>query len=184
MNITTADKSLAEQFASIFKVRLGTRVYKNKPGAPNYVVSFADQSVSDSLIQAGIQPRKSYVDQPLPDVPERFRADFARGLLDSDGCVALNKVNNALYFYWFGNKSYLEAFQRYLPVASTLLQIQPRLYRVAVHRFDDVKPLFDWLYPEGCLCLERKRHRVKSWLQWRASGAKETFKDGEYGRHR
>lgn len=80
--LTTADQQWANDIAKVLGI---DHVIKSKARA-SYAVSWSDRDSARWLLAHNCIPRKSKIVQ-LPSVPDKYLADFIRGLFDGDGSI-------------------------------------------------------------------------------------------------
>jgi hypothetical protein len=86
VSFDTSDEKLAVTYLTCLgrPIRYGRR--RTRMGGYYYKVQFSDVALYRWLVEQGLHPRKSLTLGAV-DVPDRFLAAFARGLLDGDGSI-------------------------------------------------------------------------------------------------
>ena len=117
----------------------------------------------DSLTQYGITERKTFSTKLPKQIPEPYMKDFIRGYFDGDGCITYNKKRNTKVFSLTGTFELLDAIQNILVTKLKLpknkLQVQKNSFTLAYGGNHQVTKIFEYLYNNSSLCLERKRNR-------------------------
>lgn len=102
VNVAEKDKNiifLLQQFISpytrvrIKKESITERGYLRKP---QYEISFYSKKLFTDLCNLGCYPRKTYLENHIPDIPEGLKIHFIRGYFDGDGC-ACNYLKKTCY---------------------------------------------------------------------------------------
>lgn len=68
--------------------QLTTRKGKTYTSQPSCSAVFTRRRIYDDLAKIGLCPRKTYVDLPLPPIPDRLIRWFILGLFEGDGCIS------------------------------------------------------------------------------------------------
>lgn len=143
---------------------------------PQSCLNLTSKRLCESLVGLGMKPRKTYNDDPFPDVPDVFAGDFVRGYLDGDGCVHVRGDYCAVSFV--GSPKFMEGFR---DAISRLAKVKYKRCHVVTKKTtysqlcwsanDDLACIRDFIYPTGHgFCLERKKDKLIGW-----------FKDGVRG---
>lgn len=93
LQLQEADKEILEQF----KKDLGLEsaiIYDKRQNSTCCSVEFTDEQIFTDLEKYGIVPNKTYIIDHIPydTVPEQFLCDYARGLIDGDGSIFVDKT--------------------------------------------------------------------------------------------
>jgi hypothetical protein len=140
--------------------------YINNQGVnigPQVVCAMSSYLLVQALVKLGCRENKSNCDYPLPEIPDEYLSNTARGLLDSDGCAS-NGV-----FLWLGTYRLIHDLQDRIVDAVKISPNKPCLYGgswgIAWAARDDRFTLYDWLYPTGrYLHGERKKEELRKHL--------------------
>lgn len=153
--IVSKDKEILEKFQGIFNYgHIGTL---NKGKYESYRLILADKPLIQSLLDRGLVPNKSEVGCTVKYDTE-YKYDFLRGLIDSDGCVS--KKNDWVAVSIYGHRLTIDQVVRGFPEINFYrYQRNSKLHSLWLRKKDDVKKLYDSLYYDGCICLERKRRK-------------------------
>lgn len=97
-SITSKDRDWLESIRNI--------LCPNKPLYQNgncYILQIFDIKSLNWLLSYGCVPNKSLTLSLQKDIPDQYKADFIRGVIDGDGCVSLSNYrvvkNNKEYYY-------------------------------------------------------------------------------------
>lgn len=133
------------------------------------VWTVCDLALRRELVELGLPPgRKSGTVAP-PTVPFSVR-DYLRGVIDGDGSVGFTSTGRPFISLVTASRSLAEFFcAQALEVAGAHRTLKrnarDRIYNPMVGG-DPAAPLAAWLYPKGCLALERKRTAAALVAAW------------------
>lgn len=119
--------------------------------------------MSKDLIEKGLCPKKSLVlTFPTTDIlPEELIHHFIRGYFDGDGCVTQN-LKGERYISFVGTKDMLENIRRHLKIEAIVKKekrTQKEIYFLQTGGNKSVLKIFDYLYKDATIFLERKQKR-------------------------
>lgn len=123
------------------------------------------------LLELGLKPRKTFNNDPYPEIPDDMLPHFARGNLDGDGCISICHTGVCSVSF-SGPINFIEGLKQSL---IRILGLSPNKTQISGHSvliasitwgsLWDLETLFAFLYPEGYdFCLERKRRNLVKWL--------------------
>lgn len=174
LNITSIEKKylckIRKAFASTHKISKKPCGRLNKFG---YQLQFRNTTIIADLLLLGITPRKTYNLAPIK-VPDKYFADFTRGLFDGDGTVYIYKVNNTPQIkvgFVSASLPFLIDFNQHLckmlniPIKNIKKNIQKTmpLYSICFY-IDDCKKLNQFMYKNNpTLFLPRKQKIFNQW---------------------
>jgi hypothetical protein len=119
-------------------------------------MSITDHVIAGNLRSLGFEERKS-MREKLPDV-YAFNADFWRGMIDGDGCIA----KTAWTMNLCGSKEVCDGFADFAVSVGTnkrpYVKDVSGLYTSVLTNKNDVKIVLDALYKDASLFLERKHN--------------------------
>jgi hypothetical protein len=118
-------------------------------------------------------PAKSLV-ASMPDVPETFLPDFIRGFVDGDGFVYWeNSQRRRPAIGMVGGIHFLKqlavVIDEQAGVGVANVKAYPNKAPFIAYTGIKAKTLGKWLYPQGCLMLERKGLVAQSFTSWELS---------------
>jgi hypothetical protein len=159
------DKDHLQKLSDIFNKPLNQ--FKSSPHLIWLVIS--KNQVYTDLLNNGIEERKTYSTSTtiLSHVPNIIMNHFIRGYFDGDGWTHHNK-----YHYKFGlcgTKEFLSEIQKIL-----IQKIQTRhnipIYKKQIFELNyesqaDVLSIYNWLYKNATVWLERKRDKFKEMIE-------------------
>lgn len=127
-----------------------------------------------TLADLGMHPRKTYNDDPFPNVPVEFLPHFIRGYLDGDGSTGIygDKVKFGSVAF-VGSPKFMAGLRenliKYTGLSERKMSEQDNkktpTSTVAWTSRSDLRKFYDYIYPEGFeFCLERKRQKLADWL--------------------
>lgn len=128
------------------------------------------------LEMLGLHPRKTYNDDPFPNIPDDMLGHFVRGYFDGDGsaCLAHNKRYDGdfLIVGMVGSPRFIvgihDALVRVAGMSPKSVQhrkVKTACCTIAWTALRDLKAFYSFIYPDGfAFCLERKRRKLADWL--------------------
>lgn len=147
------------------KSGVGNKVYEN------VTLPIHSKKMVDKLFEYGITNQKSMVIEMPIGIPDEFKLDFIRGYFDGDGSIAITYPTNKKRFKTLtpqlrlrivsGNRVILEQFSEVISSMSDIRlkhvsQRKANLYELEYSTLDSIK-IYNMMYSESCLSLERKR---------------------------
>lgn len=134
------------------------------------VLRFYGNAVVELMAEYGILPRKTWINYPLPAIPDEKMCHFLRGVFDGDGWVSFSKGHFSAGF--LGPELFVTDIRDFLTERLGLprmkVQSRPGHYAVAYANRDALRRLYDFLYPSGdYIYLERKRTLLAEIINWR-----------------
>jgi hypothetical protein len=86
-------------------------------------------------------------------VPEHLIHHFMRGYFDGDGCISGD------HFSVIGTVSFLDSFSSKLNLTKVKYISEGQAFRYAKHGRNNLKKIYDYLYKDATIFLERKKYR-------------------------
>lgn len=162
LNISSEDEAHLRQICNIFGEDLKIR-HNEKKGCEWWCLNIPSRDICNRLLELGISERKSTEPSNVNFewLGDNFR-HFIRGLFDADGYV---RITTVLDVSFVGHDSYITDIQKriegqwgykYTPALSYL-----SLHGTVEHR----KFIYEYLYQEATIWLQRKRDIIESWYQ-------------------
>ena len=112
-----------------------------------------------SLIKLGVIPNKTG-EENFPDIPQKFYAAFLRGFFDGDGITCIRKRKRSGFI---SSRNMLLRIQELIGVEKTIHH-PPNTKNPNVNYFHlekhDSKILYDFIYDNATVWMERKRKRL------------------------
>ena len=148
------NKNLKYQKPKIVKSKNG-KTYNNS-GA--YTLSINSKKIIKKLISYGCSPQKSLtLDWPV-NIPENLLNHFIRGYFDGDGSVCARTIS------FVSSDLFCQKLKKFLDDKLHInTKLTKRLYekvsRLSLHKMKENKILYDYLYGNATLFLERKRSK-------------------------
>ena len=154
---------IRERLGSHHHVRRYEKIQKSGTISPMTMIGISSQQLTQSLIDHGVLPGKSYRDIPFPYVPEAFIQHFTRGVFDGDGCVGHYRylINSRWaeknIFYILGSHRFIQGqYERLINAIPTLSKLPPKPRKrnptISIIQWQDPSDLTKiarWLYPPG-----------------------------------
>ena len=121
------------------------------------------------LSKYGIIPNKTKKTKTLPDIPNEFKKDFIRGLIDGDGSIyqSSNKYNHVTFCSYQYNicnqlQNWCDELINSKNKAKILKDKGKEIYRVHYNNQEQVKRLVTVLYKDSNFYLARKYSKAKA----------------------
>lgn len=143
---------------------------------PQWSLIVNSKAIVKRLMALGMKPRKTFNDDPFPDVPDDMMPHFIRGCFDGDGSACTYKVNRG----WGGcSVSYVgsikfvtgfrDALVRLAGMSNKPLQMRygktVTYCNIAWSGINDLQAFYRFVYPnDHGFCLSRKRNKIRAWL--------------------
>jgi len=171
IDLTSVDVDQLENFSHALgrEFRIGKKFNKSK--TPAYRIQFSDVAYYDFLLAVGLTPAKSLTITRL-HIPDKYYADFLRGLFDGDGsCYAyMDKRWRSSYMYYITFTSASMDFIRFIQASNTRLigvgagsvRKGVRAYIIAYAKKDALKLFLYMHYHPDVICLQRKYNKLVS----------------------
>lgn len=140
-----------------------------------YMLRIGSHEIYNDLIELGITPKKSKIIN-LPDMPQRYAADFCRGYLDGDGCINLYEKKRRLSItFTSGSEIFLKQLTDMISIAVGIkahnVFKNNRAFQIK-YSTKEAMPLLRYIYYNTAdgLYLERKYSQflkyIKLYPQW------------------
>ena len=138
----------------------------------SFRLQIANKKMINSLFELGACEHKTYNGLKFyPEIPENFHRHLLRGLLDSDGCVShyqQTPVKKALQVsFIFSSERMAEWASRMIPFEykSYIRNNNINLYLKIIHKIEELKKLYFWLYGNSNIFLNRKKENFDEWME-------------------
>ncbi len=123
------------------------------------------------LMEMGLKPRKTYNDDPFPEVPDAMMKHFIRGYFDGDGTACITGQGYC-HIGMIGSPKFIVGLRDSLvrlvgmSCVNTVLQnTKTPCIRITWGGKDDLKRFRDYIYADrNVFCLARKRDKLEQWL--------------------
>ncbi|MDE2098077.1 MAG: hypothetical protein KGL39_12560 [Patescibacteria group bacterium] len=132
---------------------------------PQVHLSISSMVLASGLVKLGLKPRKTYNNDPFPNVPDDMMPHFVRGYLDGDGTTSCGVG-------FVGSPRVIEGLRSSLIRLAGMseVKIQNRGQKTPYSTIfwggtTDIRLFRDFAYPEGYkFCLQRKKDNLDIWL--------------------
>lgn len=138
---------------------------------PQLAIMLNSTIMAARLMELGMMPRKTYRNDPFPDVPDEVMPHFVRGNFDGDGSASVTHDHCSVMLmgpvkFTRGIRDVLARLAGMRWMKAYTKQGKTAKYAVvtwtALH---DIKAFFNYVYPEDCGFYFERKHRVLSkWL--------------------
>ena len=146
-------------------------------------VHISSTIVVNRLIEMGMNPRKTYTNDPFPDVPNDMLPHFIRGYFDGDGSVSLYKDRrwDACSLSFVGSPKFITGIRDSLVKYAGMRHNKVRIHNGKTATWSSVAwtvrgchhKFRSFIYPKGfTFCLQRKKDRLDKWLKDNPEGGK------------
>ena len=137
-----------------------------------YVLSFTNKHISETLNKIGVWKNKSLILEWPSWLDETLYSHFVRGYFDGDGCLYLGKNNKTQEMSIIGTKMFLyplkEIIKQTLDIDLYVKCTEPKYKEVTkIVRISSkygVKTFLDWIYRDADLMLKRKYNKYQHFL--------------------
>ena len=122
------------------------------------------------MLGLGLKPRKTYNDDPFPNVPDAMMPHFVRGYLDGDGCISVTS-KNVCGVSFVGSPKFIVGIHdnlvRLVGMRTHAIQLcgkKTKWSTVQWSSLEDLRLFYDFVYSGDHFCLERKKQKLVKWL--------------------
>lgn len=148
--------------------------YKNSAGHIQYRVDINSRELVNNLVALGCCQAKT-LKLKFPSyykVPKKYQRHFIRGYFDADGCACLHG-KSLIFSIVSAAKPFIEKLQdilvKELSINKTKISIKNReqyqpLYTLQNSAKKDIKKLYDYLYKDSTICLQRKKDKFENYF--------------------
>lgn len=133
-------------------------------------LSLTSNKLCKDLIKLNITPHKTFTASFPPEnlIPDNLIRHFIRGLFDGDGCVYIykGKYKNKIRFDICGTLEVCESIKKYLchivkENNKKNIYKQGKIYRIVYSQQESLKKIYNYLYKDSTIFLERKQRKFK-----------------------
>lgn len=134
--------------------------YYNNPSVEIRV--YSKQMVND-LKKYGVGPRKSFT-LKFPKLPKKYIVDYIRGLWDADGCITYSSRDKLPIVSFVGTYNSCKELAKYFNIKNKI-QHDKSIRQISTSGFKQVQPIYDYLYKNATVYLDRKKQRFEELLK-------------------
>lgn len=170
MDISSSDYQIILDLKN--RLSLGKILTNPKEGYDdNYRICWTSKEWYQFFIKAGLMRGKSKYDLSLKIVPEEpYVRHFIRGLIDSDGTISTywHKGRFECYLGFLGNYNLVSQVYSILKGIDGVyfsFSASKKQYQISASSMKTLKRMYDYLYEDSTICLERKRIKVEEFLK-------------------
>ncbi len=174
IELSVRDEAVLHSFAALFDVysRVSYRQRTTNFGPHRAATwSVSNLAFRRELIALGLPTGRKAATVAPPEGPVSVR-DYLRGLVDGDGSVGFTRTGRPFIGFATASQALAEFFCAQALAVTGAHRTPSRNTRDGVYNLmvagDPAAPLAAWLYPKGCLALDRKRDaaaRVAAWTR-------------------
>lgn len=176
VELKQTDRHILDEFQSILpynsSVRERTRKTNFSNSSTSVIWTVCMKEFRDTIKDWGMPVGKK---SNLIDLPKQnfITRDYFRGLIDGDGSVGITAKGYPFISFTTDSDNiiaaYIELLQTVINKRRTCNRnSRDNIYNLCVYR-KDAQLLADYLYYEGCLCLQRKLDATKKFSSWTPS---------------
>ena len=175
IQLLESDKSILEEIRKETQSERPLSMYTRK-NTGHIIATFRvwSKSWKDDLAHYGIVPNKTFILKPPELLKPEYRIDFIRGYFDGDGSIYSNPSQNKLgvdivgaskeMMEWIHNEL-VNHYHLMLPRPATeVLNNGTVMYKVRTNSKEEVKKIYELLYSNGGLCMQRKKRKFETLL--------------------
>ena len=154
-------------------IRSPARIYKGRRNGPKTCFNVSSKKLVSSLVKRfGLQPCKSSLDLPVPEIPDEWFGHFLRGYFDGDGSVKIRKNRVGGEISFVGTRKFIKGMRRM--VCRLTKSLKTKIQRQINHKTGrsvyvaywgchrDLKSIYRLMYPKGdYIFLQRKRSALR-----------------------
>lgn len=186
ISLQEEDKKIIEIFVKYIEYtgKLYFRKAKKVTYKNQYRLDLHSKTLTQALIKLGCVPKKSLI-LKFPNkkqVPKKLLHHFIRGYFDGDGSVSFSKVNNYYYpnFSIVGTKDVCENIIKIFNTKCAIKTLYLEKYgentfKVRTGAQKSCLKIYNYLYKDATLYLERKKEKFLSIRNFRISAKKNEF---------
>jgi len=168
IDLNVKDKNHLQKFANIFN-----KIVDQFPSSPHLTwLVINNKQLYTDLLNHGIEERKTYAltTNVLDYIPDNLMNHFIRGYFDGDGCIYYYKTKRKCKFLLYGTKDFLIKIQIIMKqkieqLSETDLNFINNIFELRYEKHDNIRKIFDWLYKDSTVWLERKREKFEDIVQ-------------------
>lgn len=138
-----------------------TGIYTCKPKKS---ISFYSKKLFADLSNLGCHPKKTYLENKIPNIKEELKIHFIRGYFDGDGCICLTDKTNEFNII-SNTKSIIldinEIFIKNNLFLNIYYEKSRKIYYIRTRSIKNIKPIYNLLYNNANFYLKRKKINLK-----------------------
>lgn len=168
LEIHIQDKEILDKFKQEVNSN-NTISYRKRRNTETVCFRISSYKMCLDLSKYGIIPNKTKKTKTLPDIPNEFKKDFIRGLIDGDGSIyqSSNKYNHVTFCSYQYNicnqlQNWCDELINSKNKAKILKDKGKEIYRVHYNNQEQVKRLVTVLYKDSNFYLARKYSKAKA----------------------
>ena len=166
LTLSSVDRDFLEKVKKELDSDYPIRDYETKDGYTNSEFIFSSLQIKKDFSDYGITPLKTYNLKFPEKLKKEYYIDFIRGYFDGDGCVSSAGKSAIRWQICAYNKDILkrivDILEEYnIPKVSVQNLSNRNIYTIQ-YSTNATKKIFDILYYNNCLCLERKYNKFKT----------------------
>ena len=171
--ISQKDRRILSFIKKEMKIKSPIKDYSARGKTGPYSCIRTGSTVLVSKLNAlGMRHRKTFRDDPFPEIPKEFLGDFVRGFFDGDGSVSVRRPSGGCSVRFVGTSKFISGLINGLRDQFGIEQKQaPQTKgkeavwsRVSWSKPNDLRIFYRAIYSPGRFCLSRKRNQLYRWL--------------------
>lgn len=165
--------SIDEQILNDINKRLNSNrklmLERNTNNKSWYTLTIDNKNIYEDLLSIGVTPNKSKTATIIKDIPKEYRYDFLRGYFDGDGCVYAeyhkdSVIPSLCIDICTGSREIV------FILSGIINELTDKMHRISVKQRKDglwilsmksilSERIYNRMYYDNCLCLERKKKK-------------------------
>jgi LAGLIDADG-like domain len=137
---------------------------------PQYRLTLNSKKCVEDIKKLGCIPRKSLILR-FPQkgmIPDHLFNHFIRGYFDGDGYFHHSKKSKSSTISIISSHNYCIGFQKFLMNKLKILshlKKEKSISRVNVNRKEDIIKIYNYMYHNAAIYLNRKKEKIESWVK-------------------
>lgn len=162
------DVEILEKFKQELSSDNKISIYRND-GRFECMFAVHSLKMAQDLEKYNIVPRKTFLVNKMPNVPEKYVRDLIRGIFDGDGTVYILTKDKKLRFGFYGTHGLIEDIINYLHTEINLplnkITDKETVSFITFGKIEQIKAFYNYIYySTDVTCLSRKRKKFDEHL--------------------
>jgi len=169
LDLSELDRQILEDYAKILGIDDRPIYIQNKKQASGVIskqvrLSVCQSGIKEAFSKWGITPNKTFDLKYPKNIP--FESHFMRGVFDGDGSIFTTKQNKHIASFCGSSKNFMKGVEKLLINIGTNPHLKSYTegynephYDIRIHGKVSIENLYNYLYKDCTICLERKKKR-------------------------
>jgi len=133
------------------------------------ILDITSHKIYNDLLKLGLMPNKTKENLKMPILEDHLKIAFILGLFEGDGCISSCKESRSFSIACQSNMAYdLQDYFSSIGIFSTVHD-RKSIFIVQIARWNDLEKLYEFLYKNATIFLERKKNKFYEILKNRVS---------------